>query len=145
VVGVARARALAAAALADAQLALLQAVERRNFIGQRAQRCHLHIAVMRNLRHLLVVFAEIFAVLPNLVEALRLQQHAGVGAGQPDDGERTHQRRGYKSVRVVQAGAGSCESAHLHPGQQKECNSACVACSPFIPAKTSQGRNSPCT
>jgi hypothetical protein len=47
-----------------AKLVLLQAVERGNFAGQRAQRCHLHIAVVRNLRHLLVVFAKILAVLP---------------------------------------------------------------------------------
>jgi len=60
------------------QLVLLQAVQGRNLIGQRAQRCHLHIAVMRNLRHLFVVFAKVFAVLTHLVEALCLHQHPGV-------------------------------------------------------------------
>jgi thiamine-monophosphate kinase len=44
----------------------------------------------------------------------------------------------------VQGQSESCGSARLHLGRQKECNSACVAFSPFIPA-TQQGRNSPCT
>ena len=36
---------------------LPQPVKSRHFIGQRAERSHLHAAVVRNLRHLLVVFA----------------------------------------------------------------------------------------
>jgi hypothetical protein len=45
------------------QLVLPQPVKSRHFIGQRAQRGHLHIAVVRNLRHLLVVFAQVLPLL----------------------------------------------------------------------------------
>ena len=57
---------------------------------------------MRNLRHVLVVLAQSLALLADLVEALGLQQHARVGARQPGNGECTHHRRGYESIRVMQ-------------------------------------------
>ena len=57
---------------------------------------------MGNLRHLLVVFAERFALLAHLVVALGLEQHARVGAGESDDGKRTNQRGGNKSVGIME-------------------------------------------
>ena len=105
--------------LGRGQLVLPQAVERGHFIGQGAQRGDLHIAVVRDLRHLLVVFAEILAVLANLVEALGLEQHAGVGAGQAHNRERTHQRGGDKSVRIVQRQRNLADPPVLISGNKK--------------------------
>ena len=85
-----------------AQPVLTQAVKRSDFVGQRAQRCHLDIAIVRHLRHLLVVFAERLPLLAHLVVALGFEQHPCVGAGQPDDGKRAYQRGGHKSVGVLQ-------------------------------------------
>ena len=45
---------------------------------------------------------ERLAFLAHLVVALGLEQHARVRAGKADDGERTNQGRGHKSIGVVQ-------------------------------------------
>ena len=88
-------------AAALASLVLTQSVKRSHFIGQSAQRGHLHIAVMRNLRHLLVIFAQIFFILAKLIEALGLQQHPRIRAGQSNDRKGSHQRGGHKSIDIA--------------------------------------------
>ena len=55
------------------QLILPQAVARRHFAGQSAQRGNLHVAVVRDLLHLLVILAQIFPVQAHLVEILCFQ------------------------------------------------------------------------
>ncbi len=57
---------------------------------------------MRDLCQVLVILAQILIVLPDLIEALGLEQHTRIRAGQTDNGECTHQRRGDKSIHVVQ-------------------------------------------
>ena len=115
------------------QPVLSQPVERRHFIGQRAQARHLHAAVVRNRRHTLVILAQCFAIRTHLVIAFGLQQHAGVGSGQAHNRESAHDRRGDKSIHILRAEAESSGSGRPHRAQQKVCNTACVTSLPAIP------------
>ena len=88
--------------LGRSQFVLSQSVERGYFACQGSQRGHLHIALMRNLRHLLVVFAQRLSILADLVKTLGLEQHARVRTGQSNDGEGSHQRGGHKSIHILE-------------------------------------------
>lgn len=83
------------------EFALAEAVESSHLVGDCAERRHLHIAIMGDLRHLLIVFAKGFAILAHLIEALSLEQHARVGAGQTDNRERANDGCGDEAVDVV--------------------------------------------
>ena len=98
---------------------LAQPVQRCHFAGQRAQRSYLHIAVMRDLRHLLVVLAQRFAFFADLVEALGLQQHAGVRARQSYDRECADEGRGHKAVGVVKRKRDLPHPSLFIPGNKK--------------------------
>ena len=80
---------------------ILETVDGGDFLGERAERGDLYIALVGDFGHLLVVFAEGFALLADLVEAFRLEEHAGIGTGETDDSKGANERGGYEAVDVV--------------------------------------------
>jgi hypothetical protein len=56
---------------------------------------------VRDLRHLLEIFTQVLPVLADLIEALCFEEHAGIGSGEPDDGECAHQGCGNESICIA--------------------------------------------
>jgi hypothetical protein len=97
---------------------LAKPIKRSHFAGQSAKRCHLDIAVMGDLRHLLVVFPQCLAFLAHLIEALCFEQHTGVGASQADNRKGTDQRRSDETVGIVQGKGDLPHSSVFIPGDK---------------------------
>jgi hypothetical protein len=81
---------------------LAQTVQRAHFAGERTQRGGLHILFVLYTLQLAVVLAQCFLLLAHLIEAGRLEQHAGVRAGHAGDSECAHHGRGHEHAGVVQ-------------------------------------------
>jgi hypothetical protein len=98
---------------------LAKPVEGRHFAGQGANRVHLDIAVMGDLRHLLVILPERFPFLANLVEALCFEQHTGIGAGQTDNRKGPDQSRSDETIGIVQGKGDLPHSSVFIPRDKK--------------------------
>ena len=98
---------------------LAKPVKGSHFAGQSAKGCHLDIAVMGDLRHLLIVFPQRLPFLAHLIETLCFEKHTGVRAGQADNREGTDQRRSDETVGIVQGKGDLPHSSVFIPGDKK--------------------------
>src|SRR5690349_6979929 len=97
----------------------LQAVQRRDFAGQRAQRCHLEVALLGDLLQGLVPRLERFLFRPHLVEAHDFHQHAAIGAGHAGDGQHADQGPHQEDLNIVQWNGDLAELSLGVPGDKK--------------------------
>ncbi len=76
----------------------LESVERRNFAGQRSQRCHLNVAFLGHLLQPRIVVFKLGVLGEELIVVRDLVQHPGIRAG--DYGEQERDRRQSRNERV---------------------------------------------
>ena len=95
------------------EFARRQAIERRDLGRQRAQRRRLHVLLVRLLLQVRVVLLQRGVVVAQLVEARRLDQHAGVRPGQPGNRKRPDNCCRYKDIGIVQRNRNLAQAATL--------------------------------
>ena len=86
----------------DRRWVLPQTVEGGYLIGDGSERCDLHVTIVRNLGHLLVIFAERFALLTQLIVAFSLEEHAGVRTGEANYRKRANDCCSHETVSIAE-------------------------------------------
>ncbi len=120
----------------------LETVERGDFTGQRTQRLCLEFILLGNLLQALVAGLDGFFFCAELIEALRLDQHAGIRTGHAGNGHHANDRAGDEDVNIMQGNRNLqkfafCVPRHQHdvktfpqlnrPPYKKYCNALCLS------------------
>ena len=98
----------------------LQTIERGNFAGDRAQRCHLQVALFGDLFQAGVIVLELIFLGPQLVKLGHLQQHAGIRAGNSGQAEESDGGADDENVEVMDGNGDLAQLPVVPAGHEKD-------------------------
>ena len=98
----------------------LESIQGRNFTGNRAQRCHLHVTLFGNLFQAGVARLQLIFLGPQLVELRNLQKHASVRAGNPGEAEKSNGSADGKNVEVMNRNGDFAKGAVVPASDKKD-------------------------
>jgi len=78
-----------------------QAIQRRNFTGERTQRSHLDIALFGHLLKLGIAVLKLLFFIAELIEVRHLHQHASIRAGDACQAQNSDNCPGNKDVQIL--------------------------------------------
>jgi hypothetical protein len=97
-----------------------QSIQGRNFTGNRAQRCHLHVTLFGNLFQAGVARLQLILLGPQLVELRNLQEHASVRAGNSGQAEESNGSADGKNIEVMNGNGDFAKRAVVPASDKKD-------------------------
>ena len=80
----------------------LQSVKRRNFTGDRTQRCDLNVALFGDLFQARITILKLLFFGAQFVVTGNLQQHPGIRAGDTGEAEKSNGGAGYEYIQIME-------------------------------------------